>query len=77
MCVLRLHCKARPPVFSTPNSLQVMQPDPAVAPAPRLPPPAAAPRVGLLLRQRLPDPGAELEVVRNNPPGDPRVSGRV
>lgn len=63
-------------MFDTPNSLQVLQPDPAVAPAPRLPPPAV-PRVGLLLRQRLPDPGAELEVVRNNPPGDPRVSGRM
>ncbi|KXZ43482.1 hypothetical protein GPECTOR_89g502 [Gonium pectorale] len=51
---------------------QVLQPDPAVPPPRRLPEPAL-PRVGTLLVQQLPPRGAELEVLKANPPNDPRV----
>ncbi|GFR40593.1 hypothetical protein Agub_g1173, partial [Astrephomene gubernaculifera] len=51
---------------------QVMQPDPSQPPPP--PPRApAVPRVGTLLVQRLPPRDAELEVIKANPPNDPRV----
>ncbi|GIL89349.1 hypothetical protein Vretifemale_17172 [Volvox reticuliferus] len=51
---------------------QVMQPDPARAPRPRLPSPATS-RVATQLLQQLRPPSSELELLKNNLANDPRV----
>ncbi|EFJ42825.1 hypothetical protein VOLCADRAFT_97073 [Volvox carteri f. nagariensis] len=51
---------------------QVMQPGPGRPPRRRLPSPAAS-RIATQLVQQLPPPNSELEILKNQPPSDPRV----